>query len=51
MWEVKANSDNRKGSTSIMITVSTPDTTATVADAPAELTDGYHLVVLAKNVD
>ncbi len=30
-----------------MTTVSTPETTATVADAPAELTDGYHLVVNA----
>jgi oxalyl-CoA decarboxylase len=28
-----------------MTTVSTPDNTATVADRPAELTDGYHLVV------
>ncbi|HTF53261.1 MAG TPA: thiamine pyrophosphate-binding protein, partial [Pseudonocardia sp.] len=28
-----------------MTTISAPETTAPVADAPAELTDGYHLVV------
>ena len=30
-----------------MTTVSAPETTATVAAAPAALTDGYHLVVEA----
>ena len=30
-----------------MTTVTPPDTTASVADTPADLTDGYHLVVEA----